>query len=106
MNVNDMVAGYGGEDSRRHGQRRALQCDRRSRRHSDSPISDFIRFDRLPVFMAATPEFVAKSPDTLVALSEGLAGSGKDFKNKPKKVSRHHLHVLHVERLQDGQRHF
>jgi NitT/TauT family transport system substrate-binding protein len=30
-------------------------------------ISEFDKFDKLPVFMAATPEFVQKSPETVVA---------------------------------------
>src|SRR5665213_4142347 len=32
-------------------------------------LEDFYSFDKLPVFMAATPEFVEKYPDTVVALS-------------------------------------
>src|SRR5262249_13061125 len=36
-------------------------------------ISEFDQFDKLPVFMAATPEFVQKSPETVVAyLKAGL----------------------------------
>src|SRR5262249_51036573 len=30
-------------------------------------IMDYSSVDRLPVFMAATPDFVAKSPDTVIA---------------------------------------
>src|SRR5262249_58222954 len=30
-------------------------------------ISEFDNFDKLPVFMAATPDFVGKNPDTVVA---------------------------------------
>ena len=50
-------------------------------------ISEFDQFDRLPVFMAATPEFVAKSPDTVVAYLKAWLQVAKDFKNEPKKVS-------------------
>ena len=50
-------------------------------------ISEFDQFDRLPVFMAATPEFVAKSPETVVAYLKAWIEVAKDFKNEPKKVS-------------------
>ncbi len=50
-------------------------------------ISEFDTFDRLPVFMAATPEFVAKSPETVVAYLKAWIEVAKDFKNNPKKVS-------------------
>ena len=44
-------------------------------------------FDKVPVFMAATPEFVEKHPDTVVAyLSAWLEVAG-DFKQNPKKVA-------------------
>lgn len=44
-------------------------------------------FDKVPVFMAATPEFVEKHPDTVVAyLSAWLAVAG-DFKQNQKKVA-------------------
>jgi len=50
-------------------------------------ISEFDQFDRLPVFMAATPEFVAKSPDTVVAYLKAWLQVAKDFKSDPKKVA-------------------
>jgi ABC-type nitrate/sulfonate/bicarbonate transport system substrate-binding protein len=50
-------------------------------------ISDFYDFDKLPVFMAATPEFVAKSPDTVVAYLKAWLEVAKDFKQNPKKVA-------------------
>ena len=50
-------------------------------------ISEFDKFDRLPVFMAATPEFVQKSPETVVAYLKAWVEVAKDFKNNPKKVS-------------------
>src|SRR5262249_58454094 len=49
--------------------------------------SEFDQFDRLPVFMAATPEFVAKSPDTVVAYLKAWIQVANDFKNEPKKVA-------------------
>ena len=47
-------------------------------------ISEFDQFDRLPVFMAATPDFVDKNPDTVVAylkawleVAQGLQGASR-----------------------------
>jgi ABC-type nitrate/sulfonate/bicarbonate transport system substrate-binding protein len=50
-------------------------------------ISDFYDFDKLPVFMAATPEFVDKNPDTVVAYLKAWLEVEKDFKNNPGKVA-------------------
>jgi NitT/TauT family transport system substrate-binding protein len=50
-------------------------------------ISEYTDFDRLPVFMAATPEFVEKSPQTVVAYLKAWLEVAKDFKEQPKKVS-------------------
>jgi NitT/TauT family transport system substrate-binding protein len=50
-------------------------------------VSEFDTFDRLPVFMAATPEFVQKSPETVVAYLRAWLEVAKDFKTSPKKVS-------------------
>jgi NitT/TauT family transport system substrate-binding protein len=50
-------------------------------------ISEFDQFDRLPVFMAATPEFVAKSPETVVAYLKAWIQVAEDFKSDPKKVA-------------------
>ena len=50
-------------------------------------ISEFDTFDKLPVFMAATPEFVQKSPETVVAYLKAWLEVAKDFKSDPKKVA-------------------
>jgi ABC-type nitrate/sulfonate/bicarbonate transport system substrate-binding protein len=50
-------------------------------------LVDFYSFDKLPVFMAATPEFVDKNPDTVVAYLKAWLDVAKDFKNNPKKVA-------------------
>ena len=50
-------------------------------------ISEFDSFDKLPVFMAATPEFVEKSPETVVAYLKAWLEVAKDFKEQPKKVA-------------------
>lgn len=50
-------------------------------------ISEFYEFDKLPVFMAATPEFVEKNPDTVVAYLKAWIEVAKDFKSNPAKVA-------------------
>jgi NitT/TauT family transport system substrate-binding protein len=50
-------------------------------------LVDYYNFDKLPVFMAATPEFVEKSPQTVVAYLKAWLEVEKDFKNNPKKVA-------------------
>jgi len=50
-------------------------------------LEDFYSFDKLPVFMAATPEFVQKSPETVVAYLKAWLEVAKDFKSNPKKVA-------------------
>jgi NitT/TauT family transport system substrate-binding protein len=43
--------------------------------------------DKMPVFMAATPEFVIKNPDTVVAYLRAWLDVARDFKQDPKKVA-------------------
>jgi len=50
-------------------------------------LEDFYSFDKLPVFMAATPDFVDKNPDTVVAYLKAWLDVAKDFKTDPGKVS-------------------
>jgi NitT/TauT family transport system substrate-binding protein len=50
-------------------------------------LVDFSSFDSLPVFMAATPEFVEKNPDTVVAYLKAWLDVEKDFKSSPGKVA-------------------
>lgn len=50
-------------------------------------LIDFSGVDKMPVFMAATPEFVAKSPDTVVAYLKAWLDVSKDFKESPQKVA-------------------
>src|SRR4051794_30066441 len=49
-------------------------------------ISEFDKFDRLPVFMAATPDFVEKSPQTIVAYLKAWLEVAQNFKAKPEQV--------------------
>ena len=50
-------------------------------------IMDLSSVDKVPVFMAATPDFVQKSPETVVAYLKAWLDVAKDFKQNPKKVS-------------------
>jgi NitT/TauT family transport system substrate-binding protein len=50
-------------------------------------IVDFWAVDKMPVFMAATPDFVSKSPDTIVAYLKAWKDVARDFKESPDKVA-------------------
>jgi ABC-type nitrate/sulfonate/bicarbonate transport system substrate-binding protein len=43
--------------------------------------------DRMPVFMAATPEFVERNPDAMVAYLKAWLAVADDFRNNKKKVA-------------------
>ena len=50
-------------------------------------IMDYWDVDKMPVFMVATPEFVEKSPDMIVAYLKAWLEVGRQFKNDFGKVS-------------------
>jgi len=50
-------------------------------------VMDYWGVDRMPVFMAATPEFVAKSADTVVAYLKAWLDVARDFKERPNVVA-------------------
>jgi ABC-type nitrate/sulfonate/bicarbonate transport system substrate-binding protein len=50
-------------------------------------IMDFSSVDRMPVFMAATPDFVDKNPDTVIAYLKAWREVAGDFKSNPGKVA-------------------
>jgi ABC-type nitrate/sulfonate/bicarbonate transport system substrate-binding protein len=50
-------------------------------------IMNYWDVDRMPVFMAATPEFIEKNPAALVAYLRAWIAVGEDFKRDRKKVS-------------------
>jgi ABC-type nitrate/sulfonate/bicarbonate transport system substrate-binding protein len=50
-------------------------------------IIDYWDVDKMPVLMAATPDFVEKNPDTLVAYLKAWLDVGRDFKQSPDKVA-------------------
>jgi ABC-type nitrate/sulfonate/bicarbonate transport system substrate-binding protein len=50
-------------------------------------IMDFEAVDKMPLFMAATPEFLQKNPDVVVAYLKAWLDVGRDFKTMPDKVA-------------------
>jgi len=50
-------------------------------------LMDYSKVDNMPVFMASTPEFVEKSPDTVVAYLKAWREAARDFKEKPDQVA-------------------
>jgi sulfonate transport system substrate-binding protein len=50
-------------------------------------IMDLSKYDKVPVFMAATPDFVEKNPDAIVAYLKAWLDVKKDIKDSPKKVA-------------------
>ena len=50
-------------------------------------LMDLSSVDKVPVFMAATPDFIQKSPETVVAYLKAWLDVAGDFKKNPKKVS-------------------
>src|SRR3982075_4116381 len=50
-------------------------------------IMDYSSVDRMPVFMAATPDFADKNADTIVAYLKAWQEVAQDFKNDPGKVT-------------------
>ena len=50
-------------------------------------LMDFSSVDKMPVFMAATPDFVQKNPETVIAYLKAWQEVAHDFKDNPGKVS-------------------
>ncbi|TAK81209.1 MAG: ABC transporter substrate-binding protein [Betaproteobacteria bacterium] len=50
-------------------------------------IMNYWDVDRMPVFMAATPEFIEKNPNAVVSYLKAWLAVADDFKNNKKKVS-------------------
>jgi len=60
-------------------------------------LTDFSPYDKMPVFMAATPDFLQKSPDTIVAYLKAWLDVARDFKDKPQKVAEV-MHAFYTEK--------
>jgi NitT/TauT family transport system substrate-binding protein len=50
-------------------------------------LMDFSAVDPMPVFMAATPDFVQEKPDVLIVYLKAWLDVAKDFKDSPQKVA-------------------
>ncbi|MBV8840882.1 MAG: ABC transporter substrate-binding protein [Alphaproteobacteria bacterium] len=50
-------------------------------------IMNYWDVDQMPVFMAATPDFIVKSPDTIVAYLKAWLEVAHDFRDSPGKVA-------------------
>jgi len=50
-------------------------------------LIDFSAVDPMPVFMAATPDFVQSRPDVIIAYLKAWLDVANDFKNSPQKVA-------------------
>ncbi|MGD9921674.1 MAG: ABC transporter substrate-binding protein, partial [Pseudorhodoplanes sp.] len=50
-------------------------------------LTDFSPYDKMPVFMAATPDFVEQNPKAVIAYLQAWLDVARDFKEQPKKVS-------------------
>jgi ABC-type nitrate/sulfonate/bicarbonate transport system substrate-binding protein len=50
-------------------------------------LIDFSGVDPMPVFMAATPDFVQAKPDVIIAYLKAWLDVANDFKNSPQKVA-------------------
>ena len=86
MNVNDMVAAMAAKTVD------AMVCVEPYNQIAEddgigTTIVNFFDVDKLPVFMAATPEFIEKHPETLVAYLKVWLDAARDFKENPKKVA-------------------
>jgi NitT/TauT family transport system substrate-binding protein len=86
MNVNDMVAAMAAKTVDAMVNVEPYNAIAEDEGLANS-LEDFYSFDKLPVFMAATPEFVDKNPDTVVAYLKAWIECGKQFKDEYAKVS-------------------
>jgi ABC-type nitrate/sulfonate/bicarbonate transport system substrate-binding protein len=86
MNVNDMVAALAAKTVDAMVNVEPYNAIAEAEGLANS-LEDFYSFDKLPVFMAATPEFVEKNPDAVVAYLKAWVEVGKDFKEQPDKVA-------------------
>ena len=86
MNVNDMVAAMAAKTVDAMVNVEPYNAIAEAEGLGNS-LEDFYSFDKLPVFMAATPEFVEKYPDTVVAYLKAWLEVENDFKQHPDKVA-------------------
>ena len=86
MNVNDMVAAMAAKTVDAMVNVEPYNAIAEAEGLANS-LEDFYSFDKLPVFMAATPEFVDKNPDAIIGYLKAWLQVEKDFKEQPDKVA-------------------
>ena len=104
MNVNDMVAAMAAKTVDAMANVEPYNSIAEAEGIANTLV-DYYSFDKLPVFMAATPDFVDKNGDAIVPYLKAWLEVAKDFKNEPQKVAEFDLLVLHLEGLQDVEGH-
>jgi ABC-type nitrate/sulfonate/bicarbonate transport system substrate-binding protein len=85
MNVNDMVAAIAAETVDAMVNVEPYNSIAEAEDIANTLV-DFYDFDKLPVFMAATPEFVRSNPDTIISYLRAWLDAAEDFKKNPDKV--------------------
>jgi ABC-type nitrate/sulfonate/bicarbonate transport system substrate-binding protein len=86
MNVNDMVAAMAAKTVDAMVNVEPYNAIAEDEGLANS-LEDFYSFDKLPVFMAATPEFIDKNPDAVVGYLKAWMEVDNDFKKNPDKVA-------------------
>lgn len=86
MNVNDMVAAMAAKTVDAMANVEPYNAIAEAEGLANTLV-DYYEFDKLPVFMAATPDFIDKNGDAIVPYLKAWLEVAKDFKNEPKKVA-------------------
>jgi len=86
MNVNDMVAAMAAKTVDAMANVEPYNSIAEAEGIANTLV-DYYEFDKLPVFMAATPDFVDKNSDAIVPYLKAWLEVAKDFKDAPKKVA-------------------
>jgi ABC-type nitrate/sulfonate/bicarbonate transport system substrate-binding protein len=85
MNVNDMVAAMAAKTVDAMANVEPYNSIAEANGIANTVV-DFYSFDKMPVFMAATPDFVDQHSDAIVPYLKAWLDVAKDFKNEPDKV--------------------
>jgi ABC-type nitrate/sulfonate/bicarbonate transport system substrate-binding protein len=86
MNVNDMIAAMSAKTVDAMVNVEPYNAIAESE-NIGTVLMDVSGIDKVPVFMAATPDFVQKHPDAVVGYLKAWLDVANDFKQNPKKVS-------------------